>query len=204
MPEGDRDGELLSVLRDAAHAGFIGSGDLAAAIAHAGGFLAVLRPASRVLDLGSGGGLPGLVLAVDRPELELVLLDASQRRTDALRRAAGRLGVASRVTVVCRRAEALGRDPAWRATQDAVVARSFGPPGVVAECAAPFLRLGGQLVVSEPPAATTPEGRWPEDGLHLVGLRRDRLAPGVRYASCTQATLCPDGYPRRSAKQPLF
>jgi hypothetical protein len=90
------------------------------------------------------------------------------------------------------------------ASQDAVVARSFGPPGVVAECAAAFLRVGGQLVVSEPPEGTVPTERWPQDGLALLGLQRDQLGPGARYASCTQITTCPERYPRRSVKQPLF
>ncbi len=50
----------------------------------------------------------------------------------------------------------MGRRPR-RGVADLVVARSFGPPSVVAECAAPMLRLGGWLVVSEPPTA---QDRW--------------------------------------------
>lgn len=201
MPDEGDDAVLLSVLHDAARSGFLGSSDPRAAIEHARGFGEVLRPATRVVDLGSGGGLPGLVLAADRPALVVVLLDASQRRTDFLRRAVGRLGVADRVQVVWRRAEALGRDPAWRSSADAVVARSFGPPGVVAECAAPLLRVGGQLVVSEPP--TPDPRRWPAEGLAEVALVRDVL-PTDRYVSCTLVGPCPDRFPRRSLKVPLF
>lgn len=189
------------MLRDAAAAGLLGTRELSGAIEHARGFLTVLRPTASVLDLGSGAGLPGLVLAVERPELDVVLVDASQRRTDALRRSVGRLSLARRVQVICRRAEDLGRDPAWRARCPAVVARSFGPPGLVAECAAPLLRVGGQLVVSEPPSPDP--GRWPPEGLAEFGLVRDAVTTRA-YASFTLVDPCPDRYPRRSARPLRF
>jgi 16S rRNA (guanine527-N7)-methyltransferase len=210
MPDAEQASALRGVLEEAARLGFLGPGDVDAAIEHARGFAGVLRPAQgRVVDLGSGAGLPGLVLAVDLPELAVTLVDASERRTDALRRAVGRLGLSGRVEVVCERAEVLGRSPAWRSTSPVVVARSFGAPAVVAECAAPLLRVGGQLVVSEPPAEDP--GRWPADGLALVGLVRDdppvpAAAAGGRgrYASFTLVSLCPDRYPRASQRRLLF
>ncbi len=192
---------LRAVFDDAARLGFLGPGDVGRAMEHARGFVTALRTARRVIDLGSGAGLPGLVLAVDLPDLDVVLVDASERRADVLRRAVGRLGLRSRVAVECRRAEALGRLPAFRGRFDAAVARGFGPPAAVAECAAPLLRLGGQLLVSEPPVAD--ERRWPADGVALLGLRRDELAIGT-FASFTLQTPCPDRYPRRSVRQPLF
>lgn len=200
-PEAPRDATLEGVLRDAARTGLLGPGELSGSVEHSRGFLTVLRPAGKVLDLGSGAGLPGLVVAVERPELDVVLLDASERRTDALRRSVGRLGLGGRVRVIWRRAEDLGRDPAWRGCCDAVVARSFGPPGLVAECAAPLLRAGGQLVVSEPPSHDP--GRWPADGLAEFGLVRDAVATQA-YASFTLVGSCPDRYPRRSPRQLRF
>ena len=122
--------------------------------------------------------MPGLVLAVLRPDRSLVLLDAAQRRTGFLREAVGRLGLASRVQVVEERAETAGRNPDLRGAFDAVVSRSFGPPAVTAECAAGFLPVGGLLVVSEPPAGEEPEGRWPETGLAELG-----FGPAVRLGT---------------------
>ena len=104
-----------------------------------------------VLDLGSGGGLPGLVLALEWPQTTVTLLDAQQRRTAFLADAVRRLGVTTRVQVVEGRAESLGRGAELRGRVDVVVARAFGRPAVTAECAAPFLRADGILVVSEPP-----------------------------------------------------
>jgi SAM-dependent methyltransferase len=192
---------LVDVLEEAGRLGLIGSGPVGPAIAHAGRFAVALRPVQRVVDLGSGGGLPGLVIAARRPELQFVLLDGRGNRTDFLRRAVSRLGWADRVQVLEARAEAAGHDRRWRGQFDAVVARSFGSPSVTAECAAPFLRVGGQLVVSEPPDPST--SRWPAAGLALVGLVRDAdSTEGV--ASFTQRTPAPARFPRRRPTPPIF
>src|SRR5690606_17211507 len=131
--------------------------------------LAAVGEGGRVLDLGSGGGVPGLVLAVRRPDLDVVLLDAMSRRCTFLEAAAAELGLAGRVRVVCERAEVAARDPELRGTFDVVVARSFAAPPVTAECAAGFLRVGGRLLVSEPPDHTGEE-RWPAAPLDELGL----------------------------------
>lgn len=127
--------------------------------------------ARRVLDLGSGGGLPGLVLAETHPDLELVLLDSAARRCRFLREAVTELDLAHRVEVVEDRAETAARRPGMRETFDVVAARSFGSPAVTAECGVGFLRLGGSLVVSEPPGAGN---RWNAEALGDLG-----LGPGV-------------------------
>lgn len=111
------------------------------------------------------------------------------------------------------RAEEAGRDPELRATFDLVTARGFGPPAVVAECAAPFLRPGGLLVVSEPPAGEA--ARWPAAGLAPLGL--EPVGPPLTlevgsgqtgtYQVLHQRIACPERWPRRTgipAKRPLF
>jgi len=114
-----------------------------------------------------------------------------------------------RVRVVEGRAEALGRGD-LRGAADAVAARSFGPPATTAECAAPLLRPGGRLVVSEPPGAVD---RWPAEPLRELGLVP--LAPPAPLVPSGQASVrvlrqdapCPARFPRRDgvpAKRPLF
>jgi 16S rRNA (guanine527-N7)-methyltransferase len=103
------------------------------------------------LDLGSGGGLPGLVLAEAWPEWMGVLLDSNRRKTVFLNGAVTSCGWRQRISVVGSRAEVAGRDVGMRGRFDLVVARAFAAPPVTAECAAPFLKLGGVLVVAEPP-----------------------------------------------------
>ena len=192
---------LVAVLQEAADLGYLGPGPIDAHLRHAERFAAPLRATDRVLDLGTGGGVPGLVLAALLPTVAVVLVDARTNRTDFLARAVGRLGWVDRVTVVPARAEALGRDVRWRGQVPAVVARSFGSPSVTAECAAPLLAVGGQLLVSEPPEPRA--GRWPAAGLALVGLRAD-CSGGVGVASFTQVEPCPARYPRRRLRPALF
>lgn len=174
-----------------------------------------VAPPSSWLDLGSGGGLPGLVLAWRWSESKVALLDAHGRRCDALEAAVADLGWAERVTVVRGRAEEVGRQAAWRGSQEVVVARSFAPPAVVAECAAPLLRDGGLLVVSEPPAPAERgvgevghSDRWPSEALAVLGLHPARYHQGeFGYQVLVQTGPSPDRYPRRTgvpAKRPLF
>jgi 16S rRNA (guanine527-N7)-methyltransferase len=186
--------DLFGVLDEARRLGFLGSAPTTDVVTHARAFLPPLSRARQILDLGSGGGVPGLVIAAVRPDAALVLLDASERRTDWLRRAVARLGWGERVEVMTGRAEQIGRQRAWRGTQDAVVARSFGPPLVTAECAAPFLRVGGRLVVSEPPE--TPADRWPGDALAEIGLRAVSQPAGPGVAVFDQVTPSPPNVPR--------
>jgi 16S rRNA (guanine527-N7)-methyltransferase len=211
---------LHEVLAEARTAGFLGPGALEAQIRHAEGFAAATRRLAaegpetpRVVDLGSGGGLPGLVVAETWPEVVMVLLDASRRRADFLRRAVDRLSLSGRVTVLAERAEVCGRQEEFRGAFDGVLARSFGRPAVVAECAAPLLKVGGWLLVSEPPASdgvTRSEGgaRWPAEALQLLGLESSELVhQAFEYRALRQVASCPDRFPRRNgvpAKKPLF
>lgn len=164
-------------------------------------------PLDRVVDLGSGGGLPALVIARRCPELRLTLVEAQQRRASFLVEAIDRLGLASRVSVVADRAERVGKDLSQRGGYQAATARAFGPPAVVAECAAPLLEQGGILVVSEPPSAVLSE-RWPADGLAALGMGPARLdAQERRFVAIPQRRPCPGRFPRRvgvPGKRPLF
>jgi len=204
-PEGPpaHDG-LVGQLERARALGFLGPGPVADHIAHTSGFLRELDGVRGVVvDLGSGGGVPGLIVAVARPDLRLVLVDATAKRCRFLEGAVTALGVPA--TVVEGRAEAVGHGE-LRGTADAVIARSFGPPATTAECGAPLLRVGGLLLVSEPPEPAA--GRWPDGGLRQLGLEALAVADSTpRIQPLRQATRCPAEYPRRDglpAKRPLF
>src|SRR5437660_8128574 len=106
---------LRAVLEESRRLGFLGPGPVNPHIEGARALASLVGPPpGRILDLGAGGGVPGLVLATEWPDADLTLLDASERRTSFLRAASERLGVASRVTVVEGRAEDLARSPALR------------------------------------------------------------------------------------------
>lgn len=172
------------------------------------------QPRMRILDLGSGGGIPGLVVAMDMPAARVVLLEAGLRRAEFLGWAIERCALVGRVAVLHRRAEEAGRDVSERGSYDAVVARSFGRPAVTAECAAPFLRIGGVLVSSEPPedpagsVGTNDPGRWPERELARLGmLPSSEMRGEFGFRVVPQGSICPERFPRRvgvPAKRPLF
>ena len=104
--------------------------------------VAGLIPASAtVVDLGSGAGLPGVVLALHVPTLQVILLDATKRRTDFLEEVVTELGLGDRVSVVWGRAESL---PSFNA--DVVVARAVAPLSKLAGWAMPHLIGGGSLL----------------------------------------------------------
>jgi 16S rRNA (guanine527-N7)-methyltransferase len=168
-------------------------------------FLRATAAPDGAVDLGSGAGLPGLVLADAWPESRWTLVDRSARRAAFLRRAVLTLGWEDRVQVEQRAAEEAGRLPGLRGTQALVVSRGFGPPPVAAECGAPFLRVGGKLLVAEPPAGS---GRWPAAPLAVLGLRPGALvAAEARIQVLDMVAPCPEDYPRRAgvpARHPLW
>ncbi len=222
---------LLDWIERAQRIGLIGPGEPSHHLAGAERFvdgvgsIARERPAGgapiRLLDMGTGGGLPGLIVAAALPGVAVTLLDAKERSIDALRGAMVELGeaVPAFTALACGRAEDLARDTAFRAQFDIVLSQAFGPPAVVAECATGFLRVGGTLLVSDPPDATTT--RWPADGLAPFGLSPDLVLASDEFDSAgslawsTESDLTslrkigptPDTYPRRAgipSRRPLF
>ena len=102
-----------------------------------------MRAASRIADLGSGAGFPGLPIAIALPAATVTLIESAARKCAFITRAAAECGVENAHAIHARAEE-------WRAgiaTCDAVTARALSSPDVVAEYAAPLLRLGGTLVL---------------------------------------------------------
>jgi len=137
------------LLTEARQLGFLGPGPVEPHIAHAAAYVAATTRSdpALVVDLGSGGGLPALVLLANGFGRRWVLVERSRTRADWLRRATRRLGAADQVDILCMSAEAVSRTE-LRASADLVTARSFAPLAITAEVAAPLLRQGGELVVS--------------------------------------------------------
>ena len=147
--------------------GFIGERPIPEVIAHARGFVRALGDDGSirtVLDLGAGGGVPGLVIAHDLPDVAVTMLDRRAKRTDFLERMVRRLGWGHRVTVIC--VDAAGFAPAE--PFDAVVARGFGPPEVTLSFASRLVRSRGMVVISEPPGGD----RWNPELLRRLSVER--------------------------------
>ena len=103
-----------------------------------------LREAGRVADLGSGAGLPGLVLAAELPETRFDLIESVSRKCEFLRDAIRSMGL-SNAQVVCERSEDWARGGGSEAYA-AVTARAVGGLSTLAELASPLLQEGGVLV----------------------------------------------------------
>jgi len=201
---------LLEVRERARDRGFLGPGEVRRHLDHSLGFAEVARsvlgaPPARLADLGSGGGVPGLVLAAAWPDTDVVLVESSVRRSDALRADAEALGL-DRVRVLEGRAEEQAHDPDYREQFDLVTARSFGPPPVTAEIAAGFVGMGGIVLVSEPPRAGD---RWPAAPLAGLGLAPPHFstARDAHYVWLRKTGATPADRPRRrgrAAKRPLW
>lgn len=169
---------LERLLREAQRVGAISARPVEEVIDHAAQFAAALPTgARRVVDLGSGAGVPGLVVAVLRPDLHCVLVDRRATRTDALRRSVLALQIGDRVAVECRDVADLVQDPAWQGRFDAAMSRGFGPPSQTLRWSRVLVRSGGAVLVSEPPAGTP--DRWDRAQVAALGLRGPERVGGV-------------------------
>jgi 16S rRNA (guanine527-N7)-methyltransferase len=207
------DGELRGLLARAQELGLIGGGPLDDHLCHSGAFVTqvcrLTTTGATVVDLGSGGGLPGLVLAASVIDRKIILVEARAARAAHLARALTELSLTGHAQVVCQRAEILGRDPRWRGAVDMVVVRSLARPAVVAELAAPLLRTGGSLVVSGPPEdEAVVLQRWEGIDRAGLGLRVEGVAHRrPLLVRLRQAEPCPVTFPRDPAairRRPAF
>jgi 16S rRNA (guanine527-N7)-methyltransferase len=199
--------ELRAVLERSQREGHLGGGPVTSHIEHGRAHVGAAdpRPGERWCDLGSGGGVPGLVLAVACPWVEVALVDRSVSRGAFLAQAVRELEVESRVSVVVADGCDLGRDPSHRFQYNGVVSRAFGPAPAVAEIGASLLVQGGRLVVSEPPGT---DDRWPTEPLAGLGLEVERRVAGPPgFISLARRGEYPGDFPRswaRVKKRPLF
>ncbi|MDT7599044.1 MAG: rRNA (guanine527-N7)-methyltransferase [Pseudonocardiales bacterium] len=111
----------------------------------------LVESGARVLDMGSGAGLPGIPLALARPDLEIVLLEPLARRVDWLRSVLDELGLP--LTVVRGRAEETTVRQEWGGA-DVVTARAVAPLARLTRWALPLLRPGGRLLAMKGASAT--------------------------------------------------
>ncbi|WP_240675450.1 16S rRNA (guanine(527)-N(7))-methyltransferase RsmG [Cellulomonas endophytica] len=156
-----------------------------------------LSGSARVIDLGSGAGMPGVVVAAMLPETEVVLLEPMQRRTAWLSEVVGALGLAN-ARVERGRAE----DVAGRLTADVVTARAVASLETLYGWAMPLLRVGGRLVAlkgsraEEEIAAGSVVGEaWGVDDVRVV---EAGTLPGVAGTRVVEARRGRDVSPRRA------
>jgi 16S rRNA (guanine527-N7)-methyltransferase len=171
-------------------------------------------PNARVIDVGSGAGLPGIPLAVVRPDLRVTLLESTRKKCRFLECAVTTLALVG-IRVDCRRAEEAGRDPRLREAFDVAVSRAVAELAVVGELCLPFVRIGGSALAMKGPDVEEEMGRGGRAclvlGGRISGKREFTLAtpegPAERsIVTIEKVALTPQKYPRRAgipAKRPL-
>jgi 16S rRNA (guanine527-N7)-methyltransferase len=158
--------------------------------------LAAAEPAhdARVVDIGAGGGVPGIVMAILRPDLHLTLVEADRRRAGFLIHVAA-VCACSRVTVVSRRAEEVGHDPAHRGRYDVAVSRATAAAPALCELALPLLRVGGRLLALVSDAEA--DARTAAVAASLCG-GGPPLAFAAGILAVAKVAPTPDEFPRRA------
>lgn len=168
--------------------------------------LAQLSAGSRVIDVGSGGGLPGLPLAIVLPHLRFTLLDSTGKKAEFVRRAAAALGL-SNVEVIADRAERLAHDRGARAVEgragghreayDAVIARAVGRLPTLLELTVPFAKVGAPLLLIKGEQADA-EVAEAKGALHLLKASHVQTiaTPTGRIVVIEKGAATPKLYPR--------
>lgn len=158
------------------------------------------RPDLRLIDIGSGAGLPGIPLKIATPALDVTLVEASRKKASFLKQAVRLLRLPG-IRALHTRAELLAGDPAHREAYDLVTARAVARlPAVVTLCT-PFLKAGGHLLLPVGP-------QWPREAetLRRPDLKIEGVMPtsGDRHllivakvASVSRETLVPGPHPER-------
>ncbi|EFJ04589.1 hypothetical protein SELMODRAFT_138488 [Selaginella moellendorffii] len=166
----------------------------------------------KVVDIGSGAGLPGIIFGIARPSWKITLIESIQKKCDFLEDAVLAVSLQN-VSVVRARAEEKGRDVEFRETFDVAVARAVAEMRVLAELCLPFVAAGGIMVAAKG-ANPEEEVKSAEEAITLLGgscaniIEVDSESPfGTRTAVvCLKATPTPEKYPRRPgapSKRPL-
>jgi len=165
---------------------------------------------ARFIDIGSGGGLPGIPLAIAMPGADFTLVDATKKKADFLAHAAGSLGLTN-TRVIRARAEVLGQDRgvktargregAHRGSYDGALARAVGRLAMIAELTVPLVRVGGLVVLTKGQKA---DEELEEAGAALRALHASHAGtvetPTGRIVVFEKLRATPRDYPRRDGE----
>ena len=111
----------------------------------------LVKPGASLVDVGTGAGFPGMVLAMARPDLHVVLMDAQRKRLKFLEAVAAEAGTGN-AEILHARAEDAARDRKHREQYDIAAARAVAPLNVLAEYLLPFVKIGGYALCWKGPA----------------------------------------------------
>ena len=166
----------------------------------------------RAIDLGTGAGLPGVVIKIARPQIRMTLVDATNKKVTFVQHVLDELGLTHAATVHSR-AEEIGQEVDYRSQFDLVTARGVASLPTLMELTIPLLTVGGSFLFPKG-ADLDRELRQGKQAAHTLGARIDsaELLPGdhaepvTRLVRGVKIRSTPDRYPRRAGipnKEPL-
>lgn len=159
---------------------------------------------TKILDVGSGAGFPGIPLKIAKEDAELTLLDSQQKRLTFLEEVCSKIRI--KAELVHARAEDAGREKKMRMKYDLVTARAVAPLNVLCEYCMPFVKKKGYFVAMKGPAAQEEiagaERAVKELGCELQQAKELSLMDGSKRTLVVfkRTTGMPGEYPRSSAK----
>ncbi len=171
-----------------------------------------VEPGMKVMDIGTGGGLPGIPLAILFPSVEFTLVDSTQKKIDAVREFAHELNLKN-VICIAERAEVLGHDSKHRDQYDLVLSRALAPLRILIELTVPLIHLYGNVIAYKGPEYIS-ELSSSQNSITKLRAESPRVFQyslpedmGNRtLIQITKKRVTPDAYPRRDGvpnKRPL-
>lgn len=172
----------------------------------------IIEKNSKLIDLGTGGGLPGIPIKIIRPDLKVTLLDSNRKKALFLKEVINKLNLQD-ISVINDRAESIGQDLMHRESYDYIFCRAVARLTVLAELSLPLLKIGGKAVLYKGPRG--------EEELHeaknalitcggaLENIKEYTLKAGEKRKLYVikKIKLTPDQYPRKPGvpgKKPII
>ena len=160
---------------------------------------------SSVIDIGTGGGIPGIPLSILRPDLDVTLLDSELRKIEFCTIVVQELGLSSRVHPLCGRAEELAKSADYREKFDMAVSRAMANGSMLTELSLPFVKVGGVLLAMKGRGYDPTVERFAEAAPLVGGIACEpvpyTLESEQKYLICVKKqSPTPPQYPRRFAK----
>ena len=168
--------------------------------------------AGKIIDVGTGGGFPGVPLAIAAPDKEFILMDSLNKRLKIIDELCGQIGIGN-VTTVHARAEELAKNKAHREQYDLCVSRAVANMATLAEYCLPFIKVGGCLMAYKGPDAER-EVEEARKALFLLGGQVEEIREGNlkefgidhKVVIIKKVKNTPSKFPRKAgtpAKEPL-
>jgi 16S rRNA (guanine527-N7)-methyltransferase len=145
----------------------------------------------RYLDIGTGGGLPGMIVALACPQLAVTLMDATAKKCQFLELVINELGLGERVEVINGRAEEMAREGQLRERYKFVSARAVGTLKVTIELAIPFLKPGGLFLAQKTTSRIEAEMAESKDLLNNIGAEIDEIEAVGPFDELREALIVP-------------